>query len=154
MPIFFTFYRVLFCDLVYSEWILGEPSYLRNSDIYKLSLTMELSHSTQPHTQSLSLELWRNVYCMPHRAIDHARSSDPSNKVGRTRTKKYTHRSNGLTDEQYRTIGQSGEQINHVYLKEPSVDRPRKRTMLGVIGLSVSQTSLNLKKQSAGQPTY
>jgi len=91
---------------------------------------------------------------MSHRAIDYVQSSNPSNKAGRARTKKHTHRSNDLADEQYRTIGQSGEQINHVYLKEPSVDRPRKRTTLGAIGLSVSQTSINLKEQSVGQPTY
>ena len=101
-----------------------------------------------------SLKTGGLVYGMPHRAIGHAQSSGPSNKAGRARTKKHTHRSNGLANEQYRTIGQSGEQINHVYLKEPSVDRPRKRTMLGAIGLSVSQTSINLKEQSTDQPTY
>jgi len=38
---------------------------------------------------------------------------------------KHTHRSNGLADELHRTIGPSAVEMNHVYLKEPSVNRPR-----------------------------
>jgi len=43
--------------------------------------------------------------------------------------------------------------MNHVNVKEPSVDRPRERTALGAIGLSVSQTSINLKR-TIGRSAY
>jgi len=65
------------------------------------------------------------------------------------------HRSNGLTDKLYRTIGQSVSQMNHVlHRKEPSVDPSHKRTMLRVIGPSISQTSNILRDQPIDRPAY